>query len=508
MENERIEQFANQIKEKNRIKTSIQNVYLYVVFLAWFTYCFVLDYAAVGKDHIAIICVVFVVIACGLIMYCRNFLEGYISVTGKGGKVNQDIVECIARIPFSGNEYMTCISKRLQRNLLLIGGGMIACLILGLVVCGRVDNIEQILSFQWGLPSQIGRAIGFLVVMSVCMCITIILIYYFWKTRYQKLMVDSNVAEQRKRTRKYSKALKIALASLIVVGVIAFLGVFSVFLFRADPDPILTLSMYVFLMILVITKYWYIWLPMGCIILVLNILLTKRKKQGKANSRIFKLQTIMLHAFVFGLVELVLLLGVKMVVPLEEQKKTLMYETTDPLQYGHFSGHYEGEDADRFTGLYVFPKRLPAKVEDVEYYYGAYPVFLGSSYEIYLATTYPKDVYEKEKERLSDIECTIERSAEGDTVTNHIRYTEEQSEYPAYVTICDYNGIYEYALLDEDNCRIIYVYMQYCDGENVPKEYWLVKNDSRAESVWYKGEDDFNLYFAEDESGDFMYYKD
>ena len=384
---------------------------------------------------------------------------------------------------------------------------MIGCLMLGLFVCGKVENIEQILCFQWGLPSQIGRAIAFLVVTSVCMCITIILIYYFWKTRYQKLMLDFGMAEKRKRTGKYSKILKIAICAFVVAGVIFFLGVISI-LFRNDPDPMLTLSMYVFLVIIVLIKYWYILCPMGCIVLVLGIMVEKRRRQGKTESRLFKIQTVMLHAFLFGLAEFVFLFSVRLVLPLEQHEKSVMYETTDQSQYGRFSGHYEGEEADRFAGLFVFPKMLSTQAENVEYYYGANPMFFDHSYEIYLQATYPKDIYEKEKERLSDIECTIKINAEGDKVTNHIQYTEEQSPYPVYVAICDYDGIYEYALLDEDNCRIIYVYMQYCDGENVPEEYWLVKNDSRAESVWYKGEDDFNLYYAEDENGDFSYYKD
>lgn len=507
MKNQPIEQFANQIREKNRIKSSIRKVYLYVVFLVWFTYCFVIDYSLIGKGHISITCVVFAVVACSMSLYSWNFYENYISVAGKGGKINQDIAECIARMPFSVNEYMAYISKRLRQKLLLTGGGMIGCLFLGLFVCGKVDNIEQILNFQWDLPSHIGKAICFLCAASVCMSIAIIVVYYFWKTRYQKLMLDFGMAEKRKRTGKYSKILKIAIGAFVVAGVIFFLGVISI-LFRNDPDPMLTLSMYIFLVIIVLIKYWYILCPMGCIVLVLGIMVEKRRRQGKTESRLFKIQTFMLHAFLFGLAELVLLFSVRLVLPLEQHEKSVMYETTDQSQYGRFSGHYEGEEADRFAGLFVFPKMLSTQAENVEYYYGANPMFFDHSYEIYLQATYPKDIYEKEKERLSDIECTIKINAEGDKVTNHIQCMEEQSPYPAYVAICDYDGIYEYALLDEDNCRIIYVYMQYCDGENVPEEYWLVKNDTREGDVWYEGEDDFNLYYAEDENGDFSYYKD
>ena len=123
MDNKPIEQFANQIREKNRIKSSIRKVYLYVVFLVWFTYCFVIDYSLIGKGHISITCVVFAVVACSMSLYSWNFYENYISVAGKGGKMNQDIAECIARMPFSVNEYMAYISKRLRQKLLLTGGG-------------------------------------------------------------------------------------------------------------------------------------------------------------------------------------------------------------------------------------------------------------------------------------------------------------------------------------------------------------------------------------------------
>lgn len=508
MENERIEQFANQIKENNRIKTSMHMIYLYVIFFVWFTYCFVMNYGSVEKEHIFITCIVFMVVACSLILYYRDFLESYVSIVGKGGKMNQDVAECVARMPFSANEYMACVSKRLQRNLLLISGGMIVCLLLGLLVYGRVDNVEGLLQFQWGLPSQIGKAIGFLGVVFVCMCITIILIYYFLKKRYHKIVVGYNMTEQGKR--KHLKALNIVVSGVIVVGVVVFLVACFVFLFQDDPDPLLTIFMFGLVIILVVIKYWYIWCSMGGLILVLTILIAQRRRQGRDNSRIFKLQTVMLHMLLFGLGEAVFLFGVSTVLPVYQQEESFMYETTDWLEYGYFSGHYEGEEEGRYSGLFIFPEKLSAQTKNQEYFYGTGYGMFGSHYEIYFNVTYPRNEFEAEKKRLSDITCHIPINVQGKVVTNSIHYNEDLFNYPAYISVYEEDNAYEYALIDEANCRIVYVSVQYCDGSHIPEEY-LPKGgmESPVMNGFVMEEDNtFNMYYAEDEDGILVFYKD
>lgn len=76
-----------------------------------------------------------------------------------------------------------------------------------------------------------------------------------------------------------------------------------------------------------------------------------------------------------------------------------------------------------------------------------------------LEATYSKDDYDEELARLSNISLTIENGCvdSDEKITQDIKYDESMYAYPAYIAADGNCGTYEYALLDESECKIIYV---------------------------------------------------
>ena len=66
----------------------------------------------------------------------------------------------------------------------------------------------------------------------------------------------------------------------------------------------------------------------------------------------------------------------------------------------------------------------------------------------------------EEEERLGKISFTITH-CDGRTFTNNVMYDDKSYPYPAYITNDGFSGTYEYALIDRDSGRIIYVYGAY-----------------------------------------------
>lgn len=116
--------------------------------------------------------------------------------------------------------------------------------------------------------------------------------------------------------------------------------------------------------------------------------------------------------------------------------------------------------------------------------------------QIYLSYRLNENAYATEQERLSSLtytDCTGEpRSVEYDTTS---------FGYPAYVTIAGYDFCYEYALLNEKEHTIVYIYamntvsddLQFND-EFLPN-YYMENFDDLA----YQGKDHFTIYGGYDE---------
>lgn len=157
--------------------------------------------------------------------------------------------------------------------------------------------------------------------------------------------------------------------------------------------------------------------------------------------------------------------------------------TTDIAEYGVFEG-FRG-----YSKLDVFPKQIDEDMEIQEYYYYYADTFLDPAAQIYLECSYDKAGYDKETERLSEIQEEYRGKVQS------IVYDTESFAYPAYVAVDADNHCYEYALLLEDY-RIAYVFLQFMDEEKVvfPMEYLPERYEQK--------ENGYSIYLFQDENGD------
>lgn len=125
------------------------------------------------------------------------------------------------------------------------------------------------------------------------------------------------------------------------------------------------------------------------------------------------------------------------------------------------------EYADDFdSGFFIFPDSID-NAKSVEYESKVKTGMFDSDGYFILEIEYDEMEYKKEIKRLADISCEI--SYEGNAVQNQILYDNDKYNYPAYIASDGYDYVYEYALLDEDSNRIIYVLLSYPEYSKLQK---------------------------------------
>lgn len=170
------------------------------------------------------------------------------------------------------------------------------------------------------------------------------------------------------------------------------------------------------------------------------------------------------------------------------------------------TGHIENEGTDIRSGLLIFPDTLEG-LQDVEYQYSCKEGTLDNSYFIYLSATYAEDAYRTEKERLSNIQCTVKLPNK--TVNNAIEYSKTLFYYPAYVAVYNTNMSFEYALTDDENNRIRYVYIKLYEGADyLTEEYLPLEFKGKSMLNYDTSWQNQNIYYATDANGDHVYYLD
>ena len=83
-----------------------------------------------------------------------------------------------------------------------------------------------------------------------------------------------------------------------------------------------------------------------------------------------------------------------------------------------------------------------------------------------------------EEERLGQLSMTI-RHYDGQTFTNEVVYDDKSYQYPAYITNDGFDSTYEYALIDREGGRIIYIYGAFVLPDGFPYKDYL-KTDRSA----------------------------
>ena len=153
------------------------------------------------------------------------------------------------------------------------------------------------------------------------------------------------------------------------------------------------------------------------------------------------------------------------------------------------------ESQDVRSGLKIFPTEVNKdKVKEFKYY-SEDDLFVGS-YLYYLVVDYDKDEFNAEVERIKSVNQPFR------DIVKNIFFAKTGFKYPAYITIWDGNGTYEYALVDEENNTIAYVLNQLFDWKDTDiAEEYLPKDYSVPSTSKDTGKDGYSMYYVYDEFG-------
>ena len=166
-------------------------------------------------------------------------------------------------------------------------------------------------------------------------------------------------------------------------------------------------------------------------------------------------------------------------------------KTYDIKDYGTF------KDFKGYSNLYIFPTQMPESARIDSYYYYYRDTIFDPTCQIYLEYSLSKADFDSEVLRLSKISERYENeNYKG--IENSIVYDTKNFMYPAYVTIFNNNNCYEYALLNEEECKIICVFTQFIAYNDVKFDKKYLQMDFKNK----KSSRSFNIYYYYSENGD------
>lgn len=157
-----------------------------------------------------------------------------------------------------------------------------------------------------------------------------------------------------------------------------------------------------------------------------------------------------------------------------------------------------GSDID--SALFLFPDDLQAMTETTFVSNLRSGLFDTDGYLI-LKSKYSMEDYETEVARLADTKCVVMGTESA------VRYDTESYALPAYVAVDGFDYVYEYALVDEENCEITYVLLSYPEYDDLSEYKECLKLDISE----YEIEDalnQFTIYARESEDGIYVEYLD
>ena len=165
-----------------------------------------------------------------------------------------------------------------------------------------------------------------------------------------------------------------------------------------------------------------------------------------------------------------------------------------------------GGDLD--SNLSIFPNDI-SKLIDPLFYSSLKTNLFDTDGYILLITKYNEIDFNNEIDRLSKINITINENCypNSNTYTNYIVYDENSYDYPAYITIDGFSNTYEYALINENDYEIIYVYLSYPSINNINYNKYLKKDKSVYSKL--KTIEFYSIYnHSFDDNHSFMEYGD
>ena len=203
----------------------------------------------------------------------------------------------------------------------------------------------------------------------------------------------------------------------------------------------------------------------------------KEKTNDKLLKRALRKWKYELIGFVLGIIIVVIAIISLMFVPTIINITGHVNVTADsPADYG--KQKFKG-----FSELLLFPENGEINGEITDYYYHCEGERIYQNYQIYLEVQYDANAYEEEKDRLNSIY--------NDKTMRNSKYTEDEFILPAVYTML-YADAYEYALLDDENRSVMYIYLQginrneiMFDKDYLPKSYGRSGNSYETERKPY-----------------------
>ena len=161
----------------------------------------------------------------------------------------------------------------------------------------------------------------------------------------------------------------------------------------------------------------------------------------------------------------------------------LFFDYAKPMN--HFEGieNYDKKklieefSGDMTSNFFLFPDDL-SRAQEADFVYEYKTGLLDTDGWFFLTAKYSDEDYEAERERLSEVTCTIDHK-DIHSVKSVI-YDEEMYNYPAYIAIDGYTHNYEYALMDDANNTVVYVLLGYPDPDVLSEYRDYLKKDLSA----------------------------
>lgn len=158
--------------------------------------------------------------------------------------------------------------------------------------------------------------------------------------------------------------------------------------------------------------------------------------------------------------------------------ETIVRNDISQYDKNYYMETYRG---DLDSTLSIFPDVI-SDTMNVRAFESSFTVGLFDTYGyILLDYTLNENAFEEEINRLNSLEMEI-KNYDGESYINEVQYSKDDYFYPAYITIDGYRNTYEYALIDEENNRIICIYLTYLDDSGFTHNEYLKLDRSDYES--------------------------
>lgn len=150
------------------------------------------------------------------------------------------------------------------------------------------------------------------------------------------------------------------------------------------------------------------------------------------------------------------------------------------------------ENSDIHSKMLIFPQSEVAIDYMKECNHVEQEGLFDGIYQLGIKCNYDDKTYEKEQQRLENIVVSYHNTQQVALSTT------TESGYLAYITIYDGAGTYEYAMLDEKNTSIVYVFSQLGNIQDIIGEKYVVGKSDIEDKIIAP----YNIYyFAEEEDG-------